>query len=313
VVWNDAMYFRDRHAEVPDPDPEGYLRLDFESAAYALDAAGFKSRLLLNADCLRPVEGATATEADIRDLVIASIDEGRPVVALLSAASSRWAPEWSILTGYAEGGAAILGWSCLQDGEREREELDFEPDGTFRKVAWEPDVLAAVRIMGALAELPEDPDRKAVELGVKHSAAARAAYEAWAAAIEDEENGAVADEVLAGRLQYHGHFIGHLAAQKWFTSAFLKAMDHGVWSQSGLLHAAGHYARIHELLWDCWRIAGGYWRDPAGEIEKFRDPGNREAIAALIHEVAALDRSAVEGLESALEKWDKQHADYLAT
>lgn len=233
ICWDDAMFFWDRFAAKPDPDPEQYLRIDYESAVRAVERMGYQADLLLNADCAHGAENASADSRQIRDLVIAGIDEGRPVVAALSASSTRWAPEWSLITGYDGGGDTILGWSCFQSDEQEKRELAFEPEGYFRKRNWEKDTLAAVRIAGEKTLSPDAGDRQVLECATALSQGSTggeaswgfAAYDRWASAVENEENGKVDAEILKGRMLYHRHFIGHLAAQKWYTSVYLKEVE----------------------------------------------------------------------------------------
>jgi hypothetical protein len=80
-----------------------------------------------------------------------------------------------------------------------------------------------------------------------------------------------------------------------------------------VLHASTDYARIHELMWESWRVAGGYWRDADAELAKFRDAGARRDIAAIAREAGRLDGEAAIHLRSALAAWDKSHSYYMAS
>lgn len=322
ICWNDEMFFWDRFADEPDPDPEYYLRSDYESAAGAIESMGYESAIVINDECTHPGKNISDNHGDnraIRNLILTSIREGRPVIAQLSASSERWAPEWSLITGYDDNGAVINGWSCFQNEKKEKEELDFEPEGYFRKNDWEKDAVAAIRIGGEKKVSDIDLERQALEYGVSlsresvknNASLGFATYERWARALEDESNGSVDDDVLKGRLHYYTHFVGHLAAQKWYTASFLKDMNIRVGSICDALHAAANYAKIHELMWECWKVAGGYWRDSNGEIGKLRDAENRREIAAIIREAGQLDRAAVAYLEPALASWNKTHAFYM--
>ena len=235
--------------------------------------------------------------------------------------SKRWAPEWSLITGYDDGGDTIIGWSCFQDDERKKEELQFEPEGYFRKRDWEKDTMVVVRISGEKAESPdrESLERQVLEYGTCLSQGlvhgneswGFEAYKRWACAVEDEGTGDLSEDILKGRLQYHTHFIGHLAAQKWYTSVYLKDMKKRGWNVSDTLCASANYAKIHELMWNCWQVAGGYWRDPMTEVGKFRDTEVRREIAEIIREAGRLDKVAVGHMASALSAWDKTHAYYM--
>ena len=324
ICWSDEMFFWDRFAEQPDPDPEYYLRTDYESVHAAVRAAGYQGEIIANSACERIEQSASIQRREdgrgIRELVLDSIDAGRPVVALMSVAHERWAPEWSIVTGYDEGGDVVTGWSCFQTEEREKEELEFEPEGCFRKRDWERDTPVIVRLSGEKADVDRKAlGRDALEFGVTlspglsegHESRGFETYERWACAVEDRDIETLDEEALLGRLHYHIHFIGHLAAQKWYTCAYLKDMEKKGWNVSDVLHAAARYAKIHELMWDCWKLAGGYWRDAQAEVGKFRVPETRREIAAIIREAETLDRAAFTHLGSALGAWDKSHSFYI--
>jgi hypothetical protein len=321
ICWNDEMFFWDRFADEPDPDPEYYLRSDYESAAGAIESIGYAAEIVINDECSHPEEspGNRGDNRAIRDLIFTSIGEGRPVIAQLSASSERWAPEWSLITGYDDHGAVITGWSCFQNDELEKEALEFEPEGYFRKPDWEKDIVAAIRISGEKKSSDADLERQALEYclslspgsDLDNASVGLATYERWARALEDESNGSVDDRILKGRLHYYTHFIGHLAAQKWYTASFLKSMPTKVGSICDALHAAAGYAKIHELMWECWKVAGGYWRDSDGELEKFRNAENRQKIAAFVRQAGELDRSAVGHVESALAVWERSHSYYM--
>ena len=73
-----------------------------------------------------------ADEATFRRLIVASLRQGRPVLAFGVAGP----PECCIITGYDEGGDVLIGWSFLQDDPGSSEGLEFEPSGYFRKRDW---------------------------------------------------------------------------------------------------------------------------------------------------------------------------------
>ena len=56
-----------------------------------------------------------------------------------------------------------------------------------------------------------------------------------------------------------------------------------------LYSAASKYSLVHRLMWECWNLAGGYWRDIDGEVPKFRDASVRKEIADIIGRVKELD------------------------
>ena len=87
LCWNDEMFFWDRFADEPDPDPERYLRNDYETVDGAIKAMGYGNEIVANSDCIRPEESPAIARHEgrqaIRGLVLDSIREGRPVIATL--------------------------------------------------------------------------------------------------------------------------------------------------------------------------------------------------------------------------------------
>jgi hypothetical protein len=321
ICWSHEKFCRADE----DPDPEAYLRQDYESGRAAVEAAGYGSQFLGNGDCRHPVPvgdaGRMTTSDEVRDLALAGVDSGRPVLALLSASSTRWAPEWSLVTGYDEGGEVAIGWSCFQDEEPAASELDFEPEGPFRKREWEKDTVAVLRILGDEPAARDDRSlaRQVLAHGVSLSRCPRPpeeaygfrAYDAWTRSIEEPSNQTAGNDVLLRRLDYHRHWIGHLAAQKWYTSVCLRGLELSPWCVADVFQAAACYARIHELMWECWSLAAAYWRDTAAELPRFRDADTRKGIVAIIREAKSLDLSAVDHLDAALAAWEKTHRQYL--
>jgi hypothetical protein len=322
--WNTRFFFWDDYMPEPHPDPEYYLRTDYASARSALSAAGWEHEIIANKDCTHPAQNIAiqrlAGGDDVRANVIAGISEDeRPILALFSVSSTPWMPEWSIITGYDDGGSVITGWSPFQDSEEAQAELDKEPDGYFRKQDWEKDTVVVVKLLGE-SRKTEGAERTSIEQAVEFSQSSTkeeeswgfAAYDAWADAVANHAKfKQVTDATLKGRLQYHSHFIGHLAAQKWYSSVYLKEMRHTPWTAGDILHASAHYAKIHELMWEIWKLAGGYWRDIDEEVAKFRDKNRRAEIADIIRLAGESDRAAVRHLVSALEVWDKTHKVYI--
>lgn len=323
ICWSDRMFFWDRHMDKADPDPEQYLRTDYETAAAAAAAAGYEGQILLNAACCRPEAASCGEQGDagaMRELVTDSIREGRPVVVAMSLSAEHWAPEWSLITGYDEGGATVVGWSCHQGEDPWKAEIDFEPDGAFRLGNWEANAVAAVRLCGSRQDVDRAAlEKRALELGTTLARGREdgldtwgvSSYEAWARALEAEDLADLEDPVLKGRMQYHIHYVGHLAAQRWYTSVFLKEMEATPWSASDVLRAAACYADIHEFMWECWKVAGGYWRDEDDELPRFREPAARAEIAGIVRAAGRQDGRALEHMEVALEAWDKTHGYYI--
>jgi hypothetical protein len=324
ICWDTRLFLWEKFMSQAHPDELAYLRTDYASAGHAADAVGYEHEIVANTDCTHPEQSDAIDRHEaadtIRRLVVSSIsDDGHPVIALLSASPARWAPEWSLITGYDDAGGIITGWSCFQDFPQETSEMEFEPSGYFRKRDWERDTPVLFRLAGKKQD-DELLEQRVLEQGVELSREATtaerawglAAYDAWAHAVEEDEHFAeAADSVIKGRLEYHTHFVGHLASQKWYTSVYLRDMRKKGWNVSDVLHASANYARIHELMWDCWKVAGGYWRDSDAELSKFREGSSRAQIAKIIRAAGSADEMAMAHLGSALEAWNKTHRYYL--
>ena len=326
LTWNNKFWNWEKFMDKPGPDPEYYLRNDYETIGDAFEAAGYEHEITCNEDSRYPEEKndhvAFVNSEDIRRRVLQSIhDKERPVIALLSVTGELWAPEWCIITGYDDSGDVIMGWSCFQDTPEGKEHVQYEPNGYFRLMEWEKETLAIV-LVGYKKEhvvSEEEVNKRVLEYAVKYSQGSVKdqesmgfdSYIAWARAVEDEGITRMDNEILEGKLLYHRHFIGHLAAQKWYTSVYLHNMKHKGWNVSDVLYASANYAKIHELMWDCWKIFGGYWREIKDEVEKFRDEKARQEVVSIIHKAKKLDMEAVNHLESALENFSKTHQYYL--
>jgi len=334
LTWNTRFWNWEKSMDKPDPDAEYYLRNDYETMDDAFEAAGYAHEILFNKDCRFPVQksyGALARGKDynafvnreyIKKRVVQSIhDKERPVVALLSVTGELWAPEWCIITGYDDSGDVIIGWSCFQDAPEGKGHVQCEPNGHFRLKEWEKEastvVLVGDKKEHALSE--KEVARRVLEYAVRYSQGSVKdqesmgfdSYTAWAQGIEDERITNMDYKILEGKILYHRHFIGHLAAQKWYTSDYLHNMKHKGWNVSDILYASANYAKIHELMWDCWKIFGGYWRETKVEVEKSRDGKARQEAVSIIDEAKNLDMNAVDHLESALENFSKTHGYYL--
>lgn len=326
VCWSNKFFFWDQFMDKPDPDPEYYLREDYESMESAIESSGYRANIVGNVDCRMPENGLKVFlgAEDIRRLVITSIYEfDRPVLAKLSVTGERWAPEISVITGYDESGEVITGWSPFQNEDNAKKVLEYEENGYFRMRDWEKETSVIMLIEGERKKAQDIREvsfhilSHAVELSKgysrEHEAWGFDAYDAWAKAVLDESNGRVDTKVLKNRMDYYSSFIGHLAAQKHYSHECLKWMATTcyIWNVHDVLHAAANYANIHGLMWDIWKAVGGYWRDKDKEAVKFRDSSTRQHVVEIIRKARELDVSAVQHIQEALDNWDKSHAYYL--
>ena len=123
-----------------------------------------------------------------REAIVASINRGVPLLALGVVGP----PEVSLITGYDEGGEALIGWSCFQG---EHPEDQREPDGAYRQRNWIDNTHGIIVLEPGL---PEDDvqrvRREALEWAYHMATLAPrpshlhglAAYEGWAEGMADD-------------------------------------------------------------------------------------------------------------------------------
>ena len=142
-------------------------------------------------------------------------------------------------------------------------------------------------------------------------ASGQAAYDAWLAAIEADD-GDASDKEMVNRLVFHAMVLaGDLASNRHHACTFLNAMEEKGWNAYALHYAAGNCAAIHNLVWDCWKIAGGFWVPPDAGVPRFRDRENRRQIAEIIREMKRLDGDTVKQMQVALDGWDTTPRDFM--
>lgn len=303
------------------------IRHDFDAVGNAFWAKGYGHEILYNEGCKNSYwekgdPGSFVNEQELRQRLLQSIhDKERPVIALLKLTEDWGGSEWGIITGYDDFGDVITGWQPFQYMPEGKDRLQFEPNGYFRIKGWEKTTHAIV-IVGDKGGVPpeEEVSKRVFEHALKYSQGSIKgpesmgfeAYDAWARAIGDESVANIDDKILVGKLGYHRSFIGHLAAQKWYSSDYLHNMKHKGWNVSDVLRASANYAKIHELMWDCWLVFGGYWRDMGEAPAKFRDEKARQKAVSIIREAKELDQDAVSHLGSALQNLSKTHQYYLS-
>lgn len=331
MAWNNRKFYWDRFGEQPDGDPDYHLRRDYASARAAVEAMGYSVTFLRNASLRGPAVFGTPVEtetrpvppANLREAIVASIrDAGRPVIASVNVTGTMWAPEWSIVTGFDEGSHVLIGWSCFQDFPQAKRAVGYEPgpDAYFRLADWGQSLVVVALLEGQKRDVDLPPiirrsleggvgDVRGFDKGNEHFGLC--AYDAWAAAIEDPDIASLDDTTAAGRLEHHANLTGHVAAQKHYCQEWLRRLETRGWNVSSLLHAAANCSKIHELAWESWKVAGGYWRPRAGEVGRFRDPANRAAIAGIIRQMGEQDRATLAYLEDVLAGWEKGHTYYV--
>ncbi|MFP4052605.1 MAG: hypothetical protein ACLFV7_01940 [Phycisphaerae bacterium] len=245
-----------------------------------------------------------------RDQVLRLIDQslrdGKPAIAHGIVGP----PEECLITGYDEGGEVLTGWSFFQDDPTERESLEFEPTGEFRKRNWfenfwdvivledrqgELDVTRAIR-----ESLPWIVQAMRTETTYGR-ANGLAAFDAWADDISDEvQFGPASDVPLERKFEAHSNAADVIAEGRWYASRYLAMAARFLpYQASDLLAAAACCAKEHELMWELWACYEGPSR---GEVQQqnFARPEVRRNVAKLLRRSRDEDIRACEHMETAI-------------
>jgi hypothetical protein len=263
-----------------------------ETIRRAFDYVGYECEI---------VEKTGENREEMKRLITASIDAGRPVLAFGVVGP----PECAIVCGYDSGGDTLFGWSHFQS----RNPDDNESNGMFRATDWHGDIWKIV-----LCGEKREPDQNLGEIvrrGVAITEAevlglpaasgeeldaylsGHAAYSAWASYVLDPAYETIDDNELRGKFWFHSALTGNHAEARCYLGDFLRKAAGG---DGRLKQAASCYAKIHRLCWDIWKVSGGI-HSKDGYLA-FRDPEKRGELAALIRKIEALDFEAVERLKA---------------
>lgn len=266
--------------------PEAYLR--------AQRAIGYELKHI------EPTDRTGAIEAVRR-----SIDDGVPVLAF----GVIGPPECGLITGYAEGGAVVYGWSYFQENGQ---------DGYYEQREWlDLREYRGLLVLGERLPEPRPSDRErlvdalrwAIDLertverpNLDGYLCGLAAYDAWAAALEvDADYPADDPATMETRCMVHCDQCVMLH-ERHDAARFLRRMAERVPEVAGELTAAA------DLYDQTARCGEGLWRwqnseDRATQVE-FAERDSRLAMAAKIRAARALEEQAVEHLEAALARLD---------
>jgi len=269
-----------------------------------LEAAGYDFRVIGNrAVCEKRGLTKTLPEYgaldDLRREVCASLQAGRPVIALglLSAAA--------VVAGYEDEGRVLLGWTMVDnEGAAERDNL-----GYLRFRDWLANTEAVVVIGDKRPPLPPaDVYRKALLWAVEGArtpkqgeyAGGLAAFSAWADALGHNEE-LPADDLKTLGNRHMAHFFISLAVAEGraFGSAIFPAAGAIQPAAAADLQAAEDcYHLMHDLVWRLWQTEGpGTDED---KLRRFADPEVRRELQRIILIQRDKDAEAVAHLERAL-------------
>ena len=247
------------------------------------------------------------SDALARRRIIESIrDKGRPVIAH----GVIGPPEECIIAGYDEAGDVLIGWNFFQHAPEFAADVEFEPNGMFRKRNWFADTWSLLLI----GDKGEPPDRKQVyrdalawaldvirtpKRGDRHNGLG--AYDAWAEHLLGDDEFATDDmAALRERFMAHDDAVGCVAEGRWYASDFLAgaAMLSGLKAPE-LYAAASCCAAEHDLMWKVWGLVGGLGRDD-DKVRKLAEPDVRRQIVPIIRQARNMDAKAADHIERAL-------------
>lgn len=234
-----------------------------------------------------------------------SIDDGVPVLAF----GIIGPPECGLITGYAENGDVVYGWSYFQD---------FEPgqpkDRYYEQRGWlDLKAYRGLMVLGERLPEPEPSDKEllvdalrwAVDLervverpNLDGYVCGLAAYDAWAAALEvDADYPADDPAVMETRCMVHCDQCAMLH-ERHDAARFLRRMAERVQDVADDLTAAADlYDQTADQGEGLWRWQN--WQERQTQIE-FADGDSRRAMVVKIRAAKALEERAVEHLEEAL-------------
>lgn len=280
-----------------------------------LAAAGYGCEVLLRKDFAKNLDvpqDFDYSEATFRERIMASIKAGVPVLALGVVGP----PECSLICGYDEGGAVLVGRSFFQGEGESAKGLELEeagggvPDPYFRKRDWFAGTRGLV-LIGPKIQRPSDREihvrslRRALEImrtpRVRGYWTGQAAFTMWAdTLLKDALYRADNLPLLRRQHEVHHGAGGTLAEARAYGADYLRGMaDREPVAAESLRAAAQCFDDEHDLVWAIWEFTGGMIAGDDG-ARKFARPDLRGRLAPLVRLARTRDAEAAGHLERAL-------------
>jgi hypothetical protein len=211
----------------------------------------------------------------------------------------------SLITGYEQRGDVLCGWSTNWGGPS----ILFEPAQERRFESWFAPATAVVLVGAKIDSNPIAADRRMLQQAVAilnrqefaGHLAGRAAYEAWAVALDDGVSVSDAAKASAAYDPWIDPNIWDLAERRHYARVVLD-MRAGQWPDQAASEArlaAAEFAAIHDLMWEINRTGGA--SSPGSKLPKIGDSTVRRQIGVLIRRAADHDAAASVHLAKALE------------
>ncbi len=235
----------------------------------------------------------SATREEYRDFITAEIDAGRPLISLGPVGPS----EAGILTGYADGGETLCGWSCFQYG------MPTEPEeGCYLSNNWWDCEFPGVMSLGPVTG-PRMTETEilcnAIEAleGRQEGVYAKgvAAYDAWKRAVLEADETDFAQTIGGDHLVMMCHsdatdclVDGRTNAASWFSTLAEAHPEQPLYGR-----IAAQFSRIgREIREQVYSLLGGYERGSA-QIAALEDPAIRKQLGACIDRMRTADETAL--------------------
>ncbi len=340
IGFDDASYYQ--RAETTQAPDAGFAVSGVsaclehrETLGEAVKHLGHVPEFLWNTECRYEVDADLAApfvkrgeqmgRASVQSYVTEYIaTQRRPLVCIMNLPNVP-AVEAVLLTGFESGGETVLVQSHLLDAPAD----DTAGHDYVPLTDWERDVVALLSLGEGTPDARKHHDcytmienglRCAANrtLGTKHYGLA--AYDAWAAALLDDEAIDDADDhVVARRLMHHSAVAGNIACQRasmwlWYDWEWESIPTNGI-ARGLVMRAASVSPIVHGLMWDAWHVVGGYWlmdrSDETGvvwkndEVGRFRNRRVRERAAEVVMRARRVDEQAIADLREAKTEWDK--------
>jgi hypothetical protein len=293
------------HWDMSQNDPRRMAADPLAAFDHAFEAFGRSYAYLPVAD---PANGA----AQLRQRIVASLDQGLPVISFGVVGP----PEAGLITGYEEGGEVLLGWNFFQSDPNFAAGLTYDDNGYFRKRGWYADAEAVI-IIGEKISRPEYPRlfRKSLEWAVEllttpavlvnggAQASGIAAYDVWMENLgRDREFATLDDRGLFWRFLVHDSLVGQVAEARWYGSVYLSRLANlapGNLIRAEALRAAACLTEQHDLMWQVWDAVGGIGIDPS-KSATFARPEVRRSMLPILQQARALEEQVAVHLAQAL-------------
>ncbi len=233
------------------------------------------------------------------DFICGEIDAGNPVIAL----GIIGPPEACVITGYREGGKALMGWNVFQEYPEYQGSVRFEGNGYFLTGDWweNPDTIALIATgTESLPPItPEEALQNAAEAlaGRKCGTYAKGilAYDAWRDALlcdQDFPEDAVFP-LLVERMMCHGDAMDCLSDGRSHGAKYLRRLAEQYPAMASELNAAaGELEGIVEIIWkEMVPVLGGWGREEV-QVRRLAEAENRRLLAGQIERMKAHDERA---------------------